>query len=156
MKLLTDKRWREMDTLSEDLFMVWQKHNGALNPSSIVATIDEDGAPRTAPFGSMRAINHGLLRFLVHRRHDTLANLKRDPRVMIALVCPPNHAVSVRGVARVVEEPFSADEGYALVEIDISEVKNDIPARIDIESGINIAPSGPFVEWWNTVWEHLK
>jgi len=152
----SNNRWRHLSKLPDDVFAAWQKLKGKLNPSSVVATIDEDGSPRTAPFGSMRAVNPRLLRFLVHRNHDTLANLKRDARAMVAMICPPNLAVSVRGVARIVEEPFSADERYALIEIDISEVKNDMPLRLDIDTGINIAPSGPFVEWWNTIWENLE
>ena len=152
----SDKRWRRQPKLPDDVFAAWQKLKGALNPSSVVATIDEDGSPRTAPFGSIRAVSPSLLRFIVRLNHDTFTNLKRDSRVMVAMVCPPNLAVSVRGAARIVEEPFSADEQYALVEVDISEVKNDMPTRIEIDSGITIAPGGPFVEWWNTLWEKLQ
>jgi len=153
---IPDKKWLHLPKLPDEVFAAWQKPKGALNPSSVVATIDEDGSPRTAPFGSMRAVNSHILRFLVHQRHDTLANLKRDSRVMVAMICPPNLAVSVRGVARIVEESFSADERYALVEIDINEVKNDMPVRIEIDAGINISPNGPFVEWWKAIWKSLE
>ncbi len=153
---IPDKKWRRHPKLPDEVFTAWQKPKGALNPSSVVATIDEDGSPRTAPFGSMRAVSSQTLRFLVHQRHNTLANLKHDSRVMVAMICPPNLAVSVRGVARIVEESFSADERYALVEIDINEVKNDMPVRIEIDTGINISPNGPFVEWWNAIWESLE
>jgi len=149
------ERWRRAPELLEDAFSAWRKADGALNPSSVVATIDEDGAPRLAPFGSMRAVTPKLLRFIAHRYHDTLANLKRDPRIMVAMICPPDIAVSVRGRARVVEEPFSLDQNYALVEIDIDEVKNDMPVRIGIDTGISISPSGPFVAWWNNLWERM-
>lgn len=151
----SDKRWRRLPELPDDVFAAWQKLKGVLNPSSVVATIDEDGSPRTALFGSIRAVNPRLLRFIIRLNHDTLANLKRDSRVMVAMVCPPNLAVSARGVARIVEEPFTADEQYALVEIDISEVKNDMALRLDIETGITIAPTDSFTEWWNTIWESL-
>jgi len=104
----------------------------------------------------MRAVTPRLLRFVVHRYHDTLANLKRDPRIAVAMICFPDVAVSVRGQARVVEEPFSLDNNYALVEIDIDEVKNDMPVRIGIDTGISISPSGPFVDWWNGLWERMK
>ena len=149
------ERWRRSPELLEDAFKAWNKGDGALNPSSVVATVDEDGSPRVAPFGSLRAVTPRLLRLIVHRYHDTLANLKRDPRTMIAMVCPPDVAVSVRGAARIVEEPFSLDERYALLEIDIEEVKNDMPVRIGIETGIAISPSGPFVEWWKELWKRM-
>jgi hypothetical protein len=149
------ERWRRSPELLEDAFKAWHKADGALNPSSVVATVNEDGSPRVAPFGSLRAVNPQLLRLLIHRYHDTLANLKRNPRTMIAMICPPDVAVSVQGSARIVEEPFSLDERYALVEIDIDEVKNDMPVRIGIETGIAISPSGPFVEWWKELWKKM-
>ncbi|MHA2424218.1 MAG: pyridoxamine 5'-phosphate oxidase family protein [Candidatus Thorarchaeota archaeon] len=152
---MSSKSWRELDRLPDDVFAVWKKKNGALNPSSVIATIDQDGSPRTAPYGSIRAISPHLLRFIVRLDHDTLSNLKRKPRVMVTMICPPNLSVGVQGKARVVQEPFSADNRYALVEIDIEKVKNDMPDWLGIDSGINIAPSEPFLEWWNTVWKSL-
>ena len=149
------ERWRRSPKLPEEVFTAWQKSGGELNPSSVVATIDEDGAPRTAPFGSLRAITPSLLRLLIHRYHDTLTNIKRDGRVMVVLIAPPNVAVSVQGRARVVSEPWEADERYALVEIDVIEVKNDMPVKIDIESGIMISPTGPFQQWWESVSNQL-
>ena len=71
------------------------------------------------------------------------------------MICPPNVAISVRGRARVVEEPFSLDENYALVEVDIEEVKNDMPVRVGLETGIAVAPNGPFVDWWKSLWEKM-
>ncbi|NHJ12396.1 MAG: hypothetical protein EAX95_01915 [Candidatus Thorarchaeota archaeon] len=150
-----EKRWRRLEELPPDVFNTWTKKGGKLNPSSVVATVDEDGSPRTAPFGSLRAINPKLLRFLVHRYHDTLANCLRDPRVMVALISVPNIAVSVRGRARVVQNPWPPDERYALIEIDVEEVKNDMPVRIDIHTDISIVPDGPFQDWWESVWKHL-
>ncbi len=149
------ERWRRSPELLEDAFNAWQKANGNLNPSSVVATVDEDGSPRVAPFGSLRAVNPRLLRLIIHRYHDTLANFKRDPRTMIAMICPPDVAVSVRGLARIVEEPFSLDERYALVEIDIDEVKNDMPVRLGIKTGIAVLPTGPFVAWWKELWKKM-
>jgi hypothetical protein len=150
------ERWRRSPELLEDAFRVWRKADGELNPSSVVATVDEDGAPHIAPFGSMRAVTPKLMRFIAHRYHDTLANLKRDSRVMVAMIAHPDIAVSIKGNARVVDEPFTLDENYALVEIDIDEVKNDMPIRIGIDTGIAISPSGPFVTWWEELWKRMS
>ena len=149
------ERWRKSHKLLPDAFAAYSKADGQLNPSSVVATIDEDGSPRVAPFGSLRAVNPRLLRLIISRYHDTLANMKRDSRTMIAMICPPNVAVSVRGRARIVEDPFSLDENYVLVEVDIEEVKNDMPARVGLETGIAVAPNGPFVDWWESLWEKM-
>jgi len=150
------ERWRRAPELPETAFRAWHKTKGELNPSSVVATVDEDGFPHIAPFGSMRAVSPKLLRFIAHRYHDSLHNLKRDPRVMVALISKPDIAVSIKGIARVVEEPFNIDQNYALIEIDIDEVKNDMPVRIGIDSGITISPSGPFVTWWDEIWRKMK
>ncbi len=150
------KRWHRQSELPQNVYVTWKKGKGSLNPSSVVATIDEDGSPRTAPFGSLRSVTPKILRFLVHRHHDTLANCLRDPRVMVALISPPNIAVSVRGRARVVENTWPPDERYAVVEIDVEEVKNDMPVRIDIQTGISISPTGPFQEWWDSIWKPLE
>jgi len=142
--------------LLADAFKAWHKANGELNPSSVVATVDEDRCPHIAPFGSMRAVTPRLMRFIVHRYHDTLKNLKRDPCVMVAMISDPDVAVSIKGKARVVDEPFSLDTNYALIEIDIEEVKNDMPVKIGIETGISISPSGPFVAWWEDLWKKMS
>jgi flavin reductase (DIM6/NTAB) family NADH-FMN oxidoreductase RutF len=72
--------------LPENIFTVLHKPNKALSPVSIVATVDPDGAPHTAPFGSMRAVTPRLLRFASLRQHDTYVNLLKDDRVMVAFV----------------------------------------------------------------------
>ncbi|MFW9908658.1 MAG: pyridoxamine 5'-phosphate oxidase family protein [Candidatus Thorarchaeota archaeon] len=149
-------RWSVLSELPDDVFQQWQKTGGSLNPSSVLASINEDGSPRTAPFGSLRAISPKLLRLLVHKSHDTLANIVRDNRIMIALVSPPNTAASVKGIARVIQHEWEGDRRYALIEIEVLEVKNDMPVQIKIESGISISPSGPFQDWWNGVWPEFE
>jgi hypothetical protein len=149
-------RWRRLPELPDEIFDIWHKPGGALNPSSVVATVDTDGKPRIAPFGSLRAVTPGLLRLVTLRHHDTYANLARDGHVMVALLSPPNLAVSVSGHARVVREKMSTDERFAVIDIDVKEVKNDMPFRIDIETAINISPGSEFSTWWSTVWKELE
>lgn len=120
------KHWRRASELPPDVFAALRKPDSAINPIAIVATVDPDGAPRTAPFGSLRAVTPGLLRLVCMHYHDTYANLRRDGRVMVDLLAPPNIAVSIRGRARVVKEQMDTDEHSAAVEIDVEEVKNDM------------------------------
>ena len=120
------KHWRRASELPPDVFAVLRKPDSAINPIAIVATVDPDGAPRAAPFGSLRAVTPGLLRLACNRYHDTYANLCRDGRVAVALLAPPNVAVSIQGRARVVKERMDFDEHYAAVEIDVGEVKSDM------------------------------
>jgi hypothetical protein len=129
--------WSTAPELPEDVFATWHKPERAISPVAIVATVDPDGTPRTAPFGSIRAVTPRLLRLCSYHGHDTYVNLCRDGRVSVALVSP-DVAVSVRGRARVVREHMEHDEDFAALEIDVEEVKNDMAYRIVVESGITI------------------
>ena len=93
--------WSTATELPQPVFQAWHKPGNAISPVAMVATVDPDGMPRTAPFGSLRAMTPRLLRLSSLRDHATYANLCRDGRVMIALVSPPDIAVSIRGRARV-------------------------------------------------------
>jgi hypothetical protein len=152
----SEERWRRSPKLHDDVFTIMRKENGVLNPSSVIATVDEDGSPHTAPFGSLHAVTPTTMRFVIHRYHDTLANVLRDERVMVCLVCPPDIAISVKGRAKVLDNPWKVDERYALAEITIDEVKNDMPISIGIDSGINISATGPFQEWWAACWKKIQ
>jgi hypothetical protein len=127
---------------------VLHKPDRAINPVTIVATVDEDGTPRTAPFGSVRAITPQLLRLISLRYHDTYANLVRDGRVMVALLAPPDIAVSIRGRAQVVREQMHTSEGSAIVDIDVDEVKNDMVRSGAIESAIAFSPWDEVRDWF--------
>ncbi len=135
--------------LPEYIFAVLRKPDKALSPVSIVATVDADGTPHTAPFGSMRAVTPRLLRFASLRQHDTYVNLLKDNRVMVAFVALPNIAVSIKGRARVVREKMALDEYFALLEIDIEEVKNDMIRRVVIDSPITISAHDEFKKWFD-------
>ena len=135
-----DDRWRRAPELPPDVFAVLHKADRAINPIAVVATVDADGAPRTAPFGSLRAVTPGLLRLACNQYHDTYANMCRDGRVSVALLAPPNIAVSIRGRARVARERMDTGEHLSILEIDIEEVKNDMMRRGTIESAAGFAP----------------
>ena len=134
------ERWRRALELPPDVFAVLHKPNRAINPVTVVATVDPDGTPRTAPFGSLRAVTPKLLRLACNHYHDTYANLCRDRRVSVALLAPPNIAVSILGRARVVKEQMDVAEHLVVVEIDVEEVKNDMMRRGIIESAVGFTP----------------
>ena len=121
---------------------------------AILATVDADGFPRTAPFGSLRAITPRLLRLFSWREHDTYTNLCRDGRVSVALV-GRDVAVSVAGRARVVRERADNDEQFAILEIDVEEVKNDMAYRVLVEGGIEIVPKERHRPWYSAVMAEL-
>lgn len=143
-----EEHWRRAPELPPQVFPVLHKVGRAINPITIVATVDPDGSPRTAPFGSLRAVTPKLLRLACNRYHDTYANLCRDGRVMVALLAPPNTAVGIRGRARVVKEQMDVGEHLAVVEIDVEEVKNDMMRQGSIESAVGFSPPEDLMNYY--------
>lgn len=148
--------WSTAPELPEDVFTVLQKPDRAINPITIVATVDLDGTPRTAPFGSLRAATPRLLRLACLRVHDTYANLCRDGRVAVALLAPPDIAVSITGRARVVKETVDANEHIAILEIDVEEVKNDMMRRGAIESAIQFSVPADLADFYMTLIDEVE
>jgi hypothetical protein len=146
--------WQSETELPPEVFEAWHKPNQVISPVAVVATVDPDGMPRTAPFGSLRAITPRLLRLFSWREHDTYANLCNDGRVSVALVSP-DVSVSVIGRARVVRERSHHDEQFAIVDIDVNEVKNDMAYRIVVESGIEIVAKERHQPWYSAVMAEL-
>jgi hypothetical protein len=132
--------WRIATELPPDVFSVLRKPNKAINPVTIVATVDPDGKPRTAPFGSLRAANPRLLRLACNRYHDTFSNICRNGQVSVAVLAQPNIAVSILGRARIVRKEMEIAEHFVILEIDIEEVKNDMMRRGIIKNGIVFTP----------------
>ena len=143
--------WPTASELPAEVFAALHKPDRAINPIAIVATVDEDGAPRTAPFGSLRAITPRLLRLTSWHGHDTYVNLCRDGRVMVAVLAPPDISVSIRGQARIAKECLDADEHHAAMDIDIEEVKNDMVRRLVIESGVTVSVKEGFAGWFDSL-----
>jgi hypothetical protein len=134
------KEWRSAPELPCDIFDALRKPGRAISPVAIVATVDEDGAPRTAPFGSLRAVSPKVLRVACGNYLSTCKNLRRDGEVSVAVLAPVDIAVSIRGRARVVKEQMEIARHLVLFEIDIHEVKNDMMRHGKIESCVDFTP----------------
>lgn len=122
------------DVLSSEVMAALRQPPGAA--TAILATVDADGSPRTAAFGSVRPISPTQLRFGCDRTHDTFANLVRDGRVMVAFLAPPAVAVGIRGRAWVVREQIEVWPTDAVIEIEVEAVKDDLLPGAPIVGGI--------------------
>jgi hypothetical protein len=148
--------WRTAAELPEYVFEVLNKRDRAINPVTIVATVDENGAPRTAPFGSARAITPSLVRLISLRYHDTYKNLCQDGRVAVALVAPPHVAVSITGRAELVKEKMDCDEHHAVLDIHVESVKNDMVRSGTIGSAITFFPHDELKSWFDAVLKEIE
>jgi len=129
--------------LPPEAFAALSRAGATANPIVIVATVDADGSPHTAPFGSLRALSPRRLRLGCGREHDTYANLVRDGRVVVSLLAPPKVAVSIRGHARVVREQMRILDTDAVIEIAIEQVKDDADVGTEFELTSGVAVSYP-------------
>lgn len=102
---------------------------------AVVATVDEDGTPRTALFGALAAPSPRELRLSCRRSHATFANIRRNGHVSLQLVAAPDLAVSVRGRARVVAEAQALPENV-IISVAIDSVKDDRVPSAQVVSGI--------------------
>lgn len=150
------ERWRRAAELPPSVMAALRKDNLRINPVTVVGTVNQDGSPHSAPFGSVRAVSPRTLRMLCMHYHDTYANLCRDGRVTVAVVAPPDIAVTIRGRARVVRERLDVHEHSAALEIDVEEVKNDMPRTGLIGSGITFFPRDEFEQWFQAVLGELE
>lgn len=103
---------------------------------ALVATVDDDGAPRTATFGAMRPISPTRLRFACRRETTTCRNIRRDGRVMVATYRPPDVAVGISGRAHVLRESMDTLPESVVVQVDVVEVKTDHLESVPIASGV--------------------
>ncbi len=148
--------WFITSKLPHEVFMAFRKQNCELNPTAILATVNPDGTPHTAPFGSFRAVTPQLIRLVIFRGHKTYKNLSTNSYVALFSTCPPDIAVSINGIARILKDQMKFDPQYAIVEISIESVKNDMFNKGIITSGITISPFKKHEDWFKKLIGELE
>ena len=144
-----DARWDHADHLPNEVIDTLRRPPG--QTTVVVATVDSDGAPRTATFGAMRPVTPHALRFACNRANVTYRNVVADGRVMVAVFGPPDVAVGIRGRARVLNERMDTLPENAVVHIDVEAVKNDHLPNAPIASGITYEVSPAVTAQLNAV-----
>jgi len=106
----------------------------------VVATVDEDGYPHTAPIGLVGAPDKKTLRLGIGRSKETYRNIKRNGKVMVCVMDKDNIAISIKGRAKEeTEEIHLGSWSLPVTEIEIEQVKNDGNPRImTITHGIGV------------------
>lgn len=91
----------------------------------VVATVNDQGWPNTAPFSWAIARDRKTLRIAAHAEAATLRNIRDNGRVMVS-VMGGGMSLSIRGSARVIKERMEAVPfATSMVEIVIEQVKDD-------------------------------
>jgi oxalate decarboxylase len=116
-------------------------------PDTTIAVLTTLGdAPHAIPVTApVRADDRRIL--LALNRHDaSLARLRKQPQVALAILAAGNEAFTARGRASVVEEPMAKAAGFAAVMIDVEHLDDHrLPAEV-VDSGVSVRWTDPSAE----------
>ena len=123
--------------LPEDAFELINK-----GTTVVVATVDEDGYPRTAPIALVAAPNKKTLRICIRPHKFSYMNIVRNGKVMVCVIDEGNIAIGEKGRAEVINEDVGGHPTIPspIVEIKIEEVKSDALPWAPIIHGIRARP----------------
>jgi flavin reductase (DIM6/NTAB) family NADH-FMN oxidoreductase RutF len=125
----------------------------------IVSTVDEDGWPRSAPFGSLKALDDKRLVLASLPGNHTLDNIRRDGRVTVTWV-DADVRISVMGLARVTQETLATHHPSGApvtrVDIDIQQVRTLLGSGIPVTPERFASPSHEFTDFLRAFWRWLS
>ena len=104
----------------------------------IVATLDRDLHPHTAPFHYIVVCNPGRLRLAVSKELLTYRHIADNAYVALAVLEDGDVAVCIKGSARVVLPKMDCDCNMAVVEVEIDEIRRDNSQSHYVTQGIRI------------------
>lgn len=91
----------------------------------VVATVDNDGQPHTAPYNQIMAVDPKHLRLAINRHDSTYRALRDYGLTMIEVLAEGDTAAGIKGHATVLRERMEVNCNLAMVEIEVDEVKRD-------------------------------
>ncbi len=104
----------------------------------IIASIDADCRPHTAPFHYITVHDNKHLRVAISRFHQTLQNITQIEDVAVAILDEGDIAVSLKGKARLFKETMDADKNLAVIEVEIEEIRKNNSSDFFVTQGIRI------------------
>jgi len=104
----------------------------------ILATLDENNCPHTAPFYYLVASDPKHLRVAISRNHQTFHNITVNSNVAVSVVDEGDIAVCIKGSASVYLENMESDYNMAVVDIEINQIKKDNWTSHFVTQGIRI------------------
>ncbi len=102
----------------------------------IVATVDREFCPHTAPFNHIVVKDSKNIRIAISRHHQTYTNIMNNGYVAISVLDEGDIAVSIKGFARIVRNAMDNDYNLSVVEVEISEIKKDNSVLFFVTQGI--------------------
>jgi hypothetical protein len=113
-------------------------NNNLIN--GILATMDEDGYPRTAPITFIRCKTEKQLLLGIGGMTRMSDNIRRDGKLSLCLVEEGDLALSIRGKGKIIREPMECNKYMVVVSVQVEEVKSDTSPDSKVVRGIEIQP----------------
>ena len=102
----------------------------------VVATVDNDGCPHTAPYNQITAMDPKHICLAVNRQDATFLSLRDYGLTMIEVLEEGDIAAGIKGRARVCRQYMEANCNLAMIEIEIEEIKRDNSAYYVVTQGV--------------------
>lgn len=123
---------------------------------SIVGTVNEDGAPNTAPMSLFYCPDERTIVAGMVKTSRTVANIKRHGKLMIEVLSSDDIAYGISGEGSVLKDPLDCSDATLAIKIDVASVKRDTSPAQKVTSGPMMTPrSERAVEYEKAVWEEL-
>ncbi len=104
----------------------------------IIASLDEDLTPHTAPFNYIIATDTKHLRVAISKLQQTYENIINNVCVDLVVFDEGDLAVSIKGSARVIKESMETDCNMGIIEIEVTEVRKNNSPDFFVTQGIRI------------------
>ncbi|OWZ82994.1 pyridoxamine 5'-phosphate oxidase family protein [Natranaerobius trueperi] len=108
--------------------------------TAVVATVSENGYPNAAPMALFYAPDSKILRMSIGSMHETYKNIKQNGKVVVSVMEDDDIAFSVKGECDIIKEKSDVNDGMAVIEMKVDEVKKDTSPVARITGGVEIEP----------------
>jgi hypothetical protein len=102
----------------------------------IIASIDSEYRPHTAPFNHIAVHDSKHLRVAMSKYHQTLQNIVENVYVAIEILDEGDIAVCIKGTAQVIKEAMDVDCNLVVIEIEINEIRKNNSLDFFVTQGI--------------------
>jgi hypothetical protein len=106
------------------------------NVNGVLATVDLEGNPNTAPIHLMWAPNAGSVSLALAARHQSTENLKTQGRYSLSIMEADDQAFSIQGIAKLVRQPMEANPHMVLFKLTVNLVKSDTAPTVKVVQAV--------------------
>jgi hypothetical protein len=123
---------------------------------AVIASIDGDYRPHTAPFNHIVVLDPKHLRVAISKYHQTLQNIIDNVYVALEILDEGDIAVCIKGTAQVIKGAMEADCNLVIIEIEIIEIRKNNSLDFFVTQGIRIRhKSEPSLHYSRKIFQEL-